>query len=64
MRAGKCFRLYGLQNFETLFIMPFLYLQHALHEFHLIGKSGVGECLQIGLEVTLELFVPSIEPFG
>ena len=46
-----------LEVLEALLVMTFLDLDDTLHEFYLIGKGGIGEGLQIGLEVVLQLLV-------
>ncbi len=51
-----------LQDFKRLFVVPFLHLQNALHQFHLVFEGGVGIGLQVGLQVILQLFVSSVKP--
>ena len=43
-----------LQDLQRLFVVPFLYLQHALHEMDLIQKRGVRISLQVCLQVALQ----------
>ena len=43
-----------LQDLQRLFVVPFLHLQHALHEMDLIQKRGVRISLQVCLQVALQ----------
>ena len=60
--AAKGFVIDLLQHFDTLFVLPFLNLQYGLHELHLVRKRGVRKLLQVGLQITLQRFVPYLKP--
>ena len=62
MRTRQAVDVQGFEDLEGLFVVSLLHLQHTLHQFDFVSKSGIGELLQIGLQIILQLFVPRVEP--
>ena len=61
MRTGQGLQVHLLQYLQRLFVMPFLHLEHALHEVDLVGKRRVWKRLQVRFQVPLQQLVTPVK---